>query len=94
MISTRPAWSTDFPAIRWRTLACGNEGVNNPLVSCHQDAVSRHLLAIPPFTRHLLAAAEETLAGIHEGNFARYRVRSSEYEAWKASWTETGSAYP
>ena len=33
-----------------------------------------------------VAAAEETLAGIHEGNFARYRVRPSEFEAWKAAW--------
>jgi hypothetical protein len=39
-----------------------------------------------------VAAAEETLAGIHEGNFARYRVRPSEFEAWKTAWGETGSA--
>ena len=32
------------------------------------------------------AAAEETLAGIHEGNFARYRVRPSEFEAWREQW--------
>jgi hypothetical protein len=36
-----------------------------------------------------VAAAEETLAGIHEGNFARYRIRPSEFEAWQALWTET-----
>ena len=39
--------------------------------------------------KRFVAAAEETLASIHEGNFARYRVRPSEYEAWKAFWTET-----
>jgi len=39
-----------------------------------------------------VAAAEETLADIHEGNFARYRVRPSEFEAWKAAWSEAGSA--
>jgi fido (protein-threonine AMPylation protein)/DNA-binding transcriptional ArsR family regulator len=33
-----------------------------------------------------VAAAEESLAGIHEGNFARYRVRPSEFEAWRARW--------
>jgi Fic family protein len=33
-----------------------------------------------------VAAAEETLVGIHEGNFARYRVRPSEFEAWRAVW--------
>lgn len=34
----------------------------------------------------LVAAVEETLAGIHEGNFARYRVRPAEFEAWKVLW--------
>lgn len=36
--------------------------------------------------KRFVTAAEETLAGIHEGNFARYRVRPSEYESWKAAW--------
>jgi len=36
--------------------------------------------------KRFVSAAEETLAAIHEGNFARYRVRPSEYEAWKAAW--------
>lgn len=36
--------------------------------------------------KRFVAATEETLAGIHEGNFARYRVRPSEFEAWKAAW--------
>ena len=36
--------------------------------------------------KRFVAAAEETLAGIHEGNFARYRVRPSEFDAWYASW--------
>jgi hypothetical protein len=30
MISTRPAWSTDLPAIRGRMLACDGETVNEP----------------------------------------------------------------
>ena len=34
---------------------------------------------------------EETLAGIHEGNFARYRIRPSEFEAWTAVWTASGN---
>jgi fido (protein-threonine AMPylation protein) len=34
-----------------------------------------------------VAAAEETLAGIHEGNFARYRISPSEFMSWKAAWT-------
>jgi hypothetical protein len=36
--------------------------------------------------KRFVAAAEETLAGIHEGNFARYRVRPLEFDAWYASW--------
>jgi len=39
--------------------------------------------------KRFVAAAEETLASIHEGNFARYRIRPSEFESWKAYWTET-----
>lgn len=39
--------------------------------------------------KRFVAAAEETLAGIHGGNFARYRIRPSEYEFWKAHWNET-----
>ena len=44
--------------------------------------------------KQFVAAAEETLAGIHEGNFARYRVRPSEFESWKTAWSEPGSAPP
>lgn len=36
--------------------------------------------------RKFVAAAEETLSGLHEGNFARYRVRPSEFEAWFERW--------
>jgi Fic family protein len=38
--------------------------------------------------KRFVAAAEETLAGIHEGNFARYRVRPAEFESWQAIWTQ------
>jgi hypothetical protein len=26
------------------------------------------------------------LEGLHEGNFARHRILSSEYQAWKTTW--------
>ena len=42
--------------------------------------------------KKFVTAAEETLSGLHEGNFARYRVRPSDYEAWKRSWGEDGGA--
>jgi len=41
-----------------------------------------------------VAAAEETLAGVHEGNFARYRIRPSDYMSWKAAWASTGNTKP
>jgi fido (protein-threonine AMPylation protein)/DNA-binding transcriptional ArsR family regulator len=41
--------------------------------------------------KSFVAAAEETLAGIHEGNFARYQIRPLEFEAWKTAWSETES---
>ena len=31
---------------------------------------------------------ENELLGLHEGNFARYRIRPSEFEAWQQVWTE------
>ena len=31
--------------------------------------------------------AERELLSLHEGNFARYRVRPSEFEAWQGAWT-------
>jgi hypothetical protein len=30
--------------------------------------------------------AEDELLGLHEGNFARYQIRPSEFAAWRAAW--------
>jgi hypothetical protein len=30
--------------------------------------------------------AEREIVGLHEGNFARYRIRPSDFEAWQAVW--------
>ena len=32
--------------------------------------------------------AESELVGLHEGNFARYQIRPSEFEAWQQVWGE------
>ena len=32
--------------------------------------------------------AESELVGLHEGNFARYQIRPSEFEAWQKVWGE------
>lgn len=34
-------------------------------------------------------AAENELLGLHEGNFARYRIRPSEFAAWQQAWSES-----
>ena len=34
----------------------------------------------------LIEVVETEIMSLHEGNFARYRVRPSEYAAWRASW--------
>jgi hypothetical protein len=36
--------------------------------------------------------AENEILALHEGNFARYRIRPSEFEAWQDVWT--GDAQP
>jgi hypothetical protein len=33
--------------------------------------------------------AEAELVSLHEGNFARYQIRPSEFEAWQQVWTES-----
>ena len=34
--------------------------------------------------------AESELLGLHEGNFARYRIRPAEYRAWRGVWSGSG----
>jgi hypothetical protein len=42
---------------------------------------------VPTKDRHaFVEAAQAELVGLHEGNFARYRVRPSEFYAWKGVW--------
>jgi len=31
--------------------------------------------------------AESELLSLHEGNFARYQIRPSEFAAWREAWT-------
>ena len=35
--------------------------------------------------------AESELLGLHEGNFARYRIRPTEYRAWRVVWSGAAS---
>jgi len=36
---------------------------------------------------HFLKVAKEEIAALHEGNFARYRLRSSEFKDWQKQKT-------
>ena len=42
---------------------------------------------IDEFAKFIEVAEDEILA-LHEGNFARYRLRSSDFEAWGKVWNE------
>jgi hypothetical protein len=34
--------------------------------------------------------AEDEVLGLHEGNFARYQIRPSQFKAWQDAWNESG----
>lgn len=36
---------------------------------------------------HFVRIAEIELSGLHEGNFARHRIRPSEFDNWHGKWT-------
>lgn len=40
----------------------------------------------PGDREHFAAIVEAELIGLHEGNFARYRIRPSEFAAWRQVW--------
>ena len=40
----------------------------------------------PDGRRRFAELAETELINLHEGNFARYRVRPSEFAAWRQIW--------
>ena len=41
----------------------------------------------PPEQDRFREIAEDELLNLHEGNFARYQIRPSEFEAWQQVWT-------
>jgi len=43
-----------------------------------------------PERSRLVEIAEGSLLSLHEGNFAKFRLRPSEFEAWHAIWTQDG----
>lgn len=47
-------------------------------------------LAPPPDREKVIHLAELELYGLHEGNFARFRVRPSEFAKWQETWRSPG----
>jgi prophage maintenance system killer protein len=51
------------------------------------NAISEFAAGLPVEDRaRFVEVAETEIIGLHEGNFARYKVRSSEYFAWRRVW--------
>lgn len=53
---------------------------------------ARALQLPPPDDKRFTELAETELMSLHEGNFARYRVRPTEFAAWKKKWDGVGNA--
>src|SRR5690606_16857498 len=51
------------------------------------EAITSYAAQIPDTDRSKFIEAVETeLLSLHEGNFARYWIRPSEFRRWKAGW--------
>ena len=48
------------------------------------DWAAKHIDAAE--TRRFIETAENELLGLHDGNFARYQIRPSEFKAWRRIW--------
>jgi len=38
--------------------------------------------------------AENEVLGLHEGNFARYRIKPSQFRIWQTVWNGSGKTHP
>jgi hypothetical protein len=46
----------------------------------------------PDEREHFREVVETELLSLHEGNFARYQIRPSEFAAWQAVWTDAAAS--
>jgi hypothetical protein len=55
-----------------------------------QEAPARIAASMPEIDagdrRRFVEVVEDELLSLHEGNFARYRIRPAEFAAWRAVW--------
>ena len=61
------------------------EGMDNRTATAHIEAWTREHIEEPDRER-FREVVERELLSLHEGNFARYRVRPSEFARWQAVW--------
>ena len=66
------------------------ERMNKKRATAHVAAWTQEHIDQPQRER-FQEVAERELLSLHEGNFARYRVRPSEFEAWQEVWTRPAS---
>ncbi len=52
----------------------------------HLDTWARERIAAAD-QRQFAEVANAELLSLHEGNYARYQIRPSEFAAWQAAWT-------
>ena len=62
------------------------ERMDKKRATAHVAAWTREHVELPQRER-FQEVAERELLSLHEGNFARYRIRPSEFEAWQEVWT-------
>ena len=76
--------------IEIRLAAVDPSGANLPARAWHcltpEERVRAGQFRRPSDRVHFAEIIEAELIGLHEGNFARYRIRPSEFAAWRQVW--------
>ena len=75
-------------AIRDVVASVIRERMNKKQATAHVASWTREHID-PNQSERFRAVAERELLSLHEGNFARYRVRPSEFAAWQESWPDS-----
>ncbi len=59
----------------------GKDQIEAQMILNHKDADER---------AKFIEVAEDEILALHEGNFARYRLRPSEFDVWRKIWNQRG----
>jgi hypothetical protein len=60
--------------------------MNRKTARAHLAEIAREIIPAADQDQ-FIEVAETELLGLHEGNFARYQVRPSEFAAWRLIWS-------